>query len=200
MKKIILASSSPRRKELLSKLGIEFDVIESNIDEKSDVENSPYEWVKAISEKKAEAVSKKVNYPSVIIAADTIVTDLGKILGKPSDKADAVNMLKKLQGRKHTVYTGITIIFKDEKTEEEVSYVDATDVYMNRLSDEEIEAYASTDEPYDKAGAYAIQGKGALFIDTIYGDYYTVVGLPLSIVYRSLKEHGVNLMESWKKD
>lgn len=200
MKKIILASSSLRRKDLLNQLGIPFEVMESNVEE-VDVDNeySPYEWVKAISSKKSRAVLEQTKGEVVIIGADTIVTDLGTILHRPKNKKAGIEMLKNLQGKKHTVYTGLSILYREVngKVKEE-SYVDATDVYMNKLSQEEIEAYMDTTEPYDKAGGYAIQGKGALLIESIYGDYYTVVGLPLGIVYKSLKENGINLMEFWK--
>lgn len=204
MKKLILASSSSRRKNLLKQICAEFEVIESNIDENPDYmdnEYSPYEWVKAVSKKKGHSVIDKVPKDSIIISADTIVTDLGRILHRPANKAEGIKMLKKLQGRKHTVYTGLNIIFldKDKNIEHEENIVDATDVYMNILSDEEIEAYMDTNEPYDKAGGYAIQEKGALLIESIYGDYYTVVGLPISILYKRLKANGVNLLEFWKK-
>lgn len=198
MKKIILASKSPRRKELLEKANLPFQIIESNVIEQVDVENSPYEWVKAISAKKARAVSKMMAEPCIIIGADTIVTDLGKILQKPTDKNDACKMLKDLQGHKHTVYTGMTLIFKDEDKEEELNFVDATDVFMKSLTDYEILKYVETEEPFDKAGSYAIQGKGALLIEKIYGDYNTVVGLPLTILYDALKLHEINIMDYWK--
>ena len=190
MKKFILASASSRRKSLLEKIGVPFTAIESNLDEQAEVDNdySPYEWVKAVAAKKGHAVFDKtdVEPDTVIISADTIVTDMGKILHRPKTKEEARKMLSSISGRKHTVYTGLTLIFvgADGKIENEESFVDATDVYMHKLTDDEIEAYISTDEPYDKAGGYGIQGKGALLIESIYGDYYTVVGLPLAILYR----------------
>lgn len=197
MKKIILASGSPRRKELLEQIGLPFEVIVSNVDEKIDVEHSPYEWVKAISSKKANEVANMVDGPAIIIGADTIITELGKIMEKPADQIDAFQMLKRLQGRKHSVYTGLTVIFKDDIETVEENYVDATDVYMHNLSDDEIKKYIDSGEPFDKAGGYAIQGRGAILIDTIYGDYYTVVGLPLTILNNCLKKHGVNVMDYW---
>ncbi len=204
MKKFILASASARRKYLLEKIGIPFTSVESNLDEQAEVEikNSPYEWVKAVAAKKGHAVFEKttVEPDTVIISADTIVTDMGKILHRPKTKDEAREMLASISGRKHTVYTGLTLIFvgADGKIENEENFVDATDVYMHNLTDEEIEAYISTDEPYDKAGGYGIQGKGSLLIEKIYGDYYTVVGLPLAILYRGLKKNGVNILEFWK--
>ncbi len=197
MKKIILASGSPRRKELLEQIGLPFEVIVSNVDEKIDVEHSPYEWVKAISSKKANEVANMVDGPAIIIGADTIITELGNIMEKPADQIDAFQMLKRLQGRKHSVYTGLTVIFKDDIETVEENYVDATDVYMHNLSDDEIKKYIDSGEPFDKAGGYAIQGRGAILIDTIYGDYYTVVGLPLTILNNCLKKHGVNVMDYW---
>lgn len=205
MKKFILASASARRKYLLEKIGIPFTSVESNLDEQAEVEikNSPYEWVKAVAAKKGHAVFEKINVETdtVIISADTIVTDMGKILHRPKTKDEAREMLASISGRKHTVYTGLTLIFvgADGKIENEENFVDATDVYMHNLTDEEIEAYISTDEPYDKAGGYGIQGKGSLLIEKIYGDYYTVVGLPLAILYRGLKKNGVNVLEFWNK-
>lgn len=204
MKKFILASSSSRRKSLLEKIGVPFTAIESNLDEQAEVDNdySPYEWVKAVAAKKGHAVFDKtdVEPDTVIISADTIVTDMGKILHRPKTKEEARKMLSSISGRKHTVYTGLTLIFvgADGKIENEESFVDATDVYMHKLTDDEIEAYISTDEPYDKAGGYGIQGKGALLIESIYGDYYTVVGLPLAILYRGLKRNGVDILDFWK--
>ncbi len=204
MKKFILASASARRKSLLEKIGVPFTAIESNLDEQAEVENdySPYEWVKAVAAKKGHAVFDKTNVEpdTVIISADTIVTDMGKILHRPKTKDEAREMLSSISGKKHTVYTGLTLIFvgADGKIENEESFVDATDVYMHKLTDDEIEAYISTDEPYDKAGGYGIQGKGALLIESIYGDYYTVVGLPLAILYRGLKRNGVDILDFWK--
>lgn len=197
MKRIILASSSPRRKKILETIGLPFEVIKSDVDERVDLENSPYEWVKAVSLKKAVAVSKQVEGEAIIIAADTIVTDLGRILNKPADRDDAVKMLKSLQGKKHCVYTGVTIIFKDENGEEVSTYVDGTDVYMRSLTDKEINDYVDTGEPFDKAGAYAIQGKGSLLVESISGDYYTVVGLPVYILQQAFSQHGIDIMDYW---
>lgn len=197
MKKIILASASPRRKAILENLGVPFTVMESHAEEKLELEGSPYDWVKGLSSKKANAVLPFVEDPSVIIAADTVVTYMGKIMEKPKDVIDAYEMLKQLQGHKHSVYTGMTLIFLDENGSVEENYVDATDVYMHTLTDMEIKQYLNTKESFDKAGAYAIQGKGSLLVDSIYGDYYTVVGLPVPILYRALREHGISLMDYW---
>lgn len=202
MKKIILASASSRRKMLLENIGVPFEVmentVEAELDEKENLLCSPYEWVKMLSSKKANQVLDQVEDPAVIIGADTVITDLGKIMEKPADVIDAFQMLKRLQGRKHTVYTGMTLIFKDEIGITEENYVEATDVYIHSLTDDEIKKYIATKESFDKAGGYAIQGKGSILIDSIYGDYNTVVGLPLTVLYKALKSHGVDLMDYWK--
>lgn len=203
MRKFILASASSRRQGLLQKLGVPFTAVESNLDEQAEVDNdhSPYEWVKAVSEKKGRKALDKINIsePSVIISADTVVTDMGTILHRPRTKDEARAMMKSIQGRKHTVYTGVSLLFVDAggNIEDSDSFVDATEVSMNEISDDEIEAYISTDEPYDKAGGYAIQDRGGMFIDYINGDFYTVVGLPLSRLHTCLRKHGINIMELW---
>ena len=199
MKKIILASASPRRKQILENLGLKFEIVTSNVDETVGTEYSPYEWVKTLSIRKAEAVKEKVCGDCIIIAADTIVTDLGRILNKPIDKDDAIQMLKSLQGKKHTVYTGVTIIFRENGNETTSTFVDGTDVFMRSLTDDEINDYVNKGEPFDKEGAYAIQGKGSLLIESIDGDYYTVVGLPVYSLQKAFCEHGVNIMNYWKK-
>ncbi len=207
MKDIILASNSSRRRNLLEMLNVPITVIESGVNERVEEENykeqgiehTPYEWVKAISEIKAETVGKKAGNNKIIIAADTIVTYLGKIVHRPFEKVQAIEMLEKLSGHKHTVYTGLAIMYIDEDGNSEIhSMVSATDVYMRKLTLEEIETYVDTKEPYDKAGGYGIQGKGSLLIDHIDGDFYTVVGLPVSLLFEELKENGVNIMDFWK--
>lgn len=207
MKDIILASNSSRRKNLLEMLNVPFTIIESGVNERVEeenykeqgVEHTPYEWVKAISEIKAETVGKKVGNNKIVIAADTIVTYMGKIVHRPFEKIQAVEMLERLSGHKHTVYTGLAVMYINEVGNGEVhSMVSATDVYMRKLTLEEIETYADTGEPYDKAGGYGIQGKGALLIDHIDGDYYTVVGLPLALLFEELRENDVNIMDFWK--
>ena len=205
---IILASNSSRRKNLLSMLNVPFSVMDSGVDERVEeanymqkgVEHTPYEWVRAIAAIKAEAVGGKVGGGKIIIAADTIVTYMGKILHRPFEKEDAVKMLKILSGHKHTVYTGLAVMYKaeDGKSETHTS-VTATDVYVRELTDREIENYTDTGEPYDKAGGYGIQGKGSLLIDHIDGDYFNVVGLPLVQLYTELSSNGVNIMDFWNK-
>ena len=199
MQKIILASSSPRRRQILENLDIPFEVINSDVDETLDVDNSPYEWVKTLSSKKANAVLDKVTGPAVIIGVDTVVADLGRILNKPDSKETAVKMLSQLQGRHHSVYTGMTLLFVDENGNvEEENFVDGTEVTFNKMTTEEIEMYIGTGEFTDKAGGYGIQGKASLFIDSIAGNYDNVVGLSVPILYNALKKHGIQLMDFWK--
>ena len=198
-KTIILGSASPRRRELLAQIGAEFEVRVSN---KEEVYHStvPEEIVKELALMKAENVAEELAEENpagavkstVVIGADTIVVLDGKILGKPADEADAVRMLNSLQGRRHDVYTGVAILDYDENGEKHVyNYPVGTAVHVNEMTEEEIRAYVETKDPLDKAGAYGIQGRFAAHIDRIEGDYYNVVGLPVSRVYRTLRELGV---------
>ncbi|HHY80685.1 MAG TPA: septum formation protein Maf [Thermoanaerobacter sp.] len=190
--KIVLASKSPRRRELLSNLGLDFEVIESNVEEFSN-EKHPSRYVMDLSFNKAMLVAKKLKEEAIVIGADTIVVIEDKVLGKPKDRDEAYIMLKSLQGRVHTVYTGITIVrTKDFKY---VSDFEETKVWIKKLQDEEIFNYIDTGECYDKAGAYAIQGLGALIVEKIVGDYFNVVGLPNSKLFDILKrEFDVRLL------
>ncbi|AEM78411.1 septum formation protein [Thermoanaerobacter thermohydrosulfuricus] len=190
--KIVLASKSPRRRELLSNLGLDFEVIESNVEEFSN-EKHPSRYVMDLSFNKAMLVAKKLKEEAIVIGADTIVVIEDKVLGKPKDRDEAYIMLKSLQGRVHTVYTGITIVrTKDFKY---VSDFEETKVWIKKLQDEEIFNYIDTGECYDKAGAYAIQGFGALIVEKIVGDYFNVVGLPISKLFDILKrEFDVRLL------
>ena len=198
-KTIILGSASPRRRELLAQIGAEFEVRVSNKEEVYH-SNVPEEIVKELALMKAENVAEELveENPAgavkstVVIGADTIVVLDGKILGKPADEADAVQMLSSLQGRRHDVYTGVAVLDYDENGEKRVyNYPVGTAVYVNEMTEEEIRAYVETKDPLDKAGAYGIQGRFAAHIDRIEGDYYNVVGLPVSRVYRTLRELGV---------
>lgn len=181
MAEFILASGSPRRKELLSTIGIDFDVVVSDADEDSISKDAPVEiYVQELALLKAAATAKNVlkKKKALIIAADTIVTLDGKILGKPQDEDDAFNMLSELSGRTHAVYTGYCVMrISDGFT---VCNRVKTDVTFKLLDDEKIRSYIRTGEPMDKAGAYGIQGLGALLIEKIDGDYFNVVGLPVS--------------------
>ena len=198
-KTIILGSASPRRRELLAQIGAEFEVRVSNKEEVYH-SNVPEEIVKELALMKAENVAEELAEENpagavkstVVIGADTIVVLDGKILGKPADEADAVRMLSSLRGRRHDVYTGVAVLDYDENGEKRVyNYPVGTAVYVNEMTEEEIRAYVETKDPLDKAGAYGIQGRFAAHIDRIEGDYYNVVGLPVSRVYRTLRELGV---------
>ena len=189
-KKIILGSASPRRRELLSQIGIEFTV---RVSEKEEVYHSetPEEIVKELALMKAENIGEEIKADTVIIGADTVVVLDQKILGKPEDEEDAFRMLKSLQGRPHEVYTGVAVLSRDrEKGRLSRSHAVKTAVYVHEMTDDEIRSYIATGEPADKAGGYGIQGAFAKYIDRIDGDYYNVVGLPVSYVYQTLKEIG----------
>ena len=182
--KLILASQSPRRKQLLSLLDIPFDIVVADIDEKIDEEKPLRSEIEKLSFLKANEVFKD-HRDAVVIGADTIVTLDEKVLGKPHSRDDAVRMLKMLEDNRHTVITGVTII--SAKMSETFSVV--SDVYFHRMSDEEISSYIDTGEPMDKAGAYAIQGIGSRFVKRIDGDYYAIMGFPVSEVYHRLKKY-----------
>lgn len=198
--RIILASKSPRRKELLSRIGIEYECIVSEAEEKT-TESSPDKVVAELSRQKAENIfeiiraGERDNSPMVIIGADTVVACDSNIMGKPKDKQDAGRMLKLLEGRSHSVWTGVTLLFvnidKNGKYSENKviseTFACETKVYMYHVSDNEIEEYIKTEEPLDKAGAYGIQGIAAKFIEKIEGDYNNVVGLPVSALYQRIK-------------
>lgn len=176
MKQLVLASTSPRRKEILESLGVEFKVIGSNIEEKVDENLSPPEIAKQLAYLKAKDVSNKINGDYVVVGADTIV-EYNKVLGKPRNIEEAYNMLKLLSGQVHRVITGFAVI--DCLTQKEFIDYECTNVYFNHLTDNQIQKYISTGEPMDKAGAYGIQGKASLFVSKIEGDYFNVVGLPI---------------------
>lgn len=182
--KIILASASPRRRELLAQIGLDFQVLVSEVEEKVNTD-IPYLVVEQLSAQKAEAVAQKLEKEetALVIGADTIVACDGQILGKPRDKEEAVQMLRKLNGRSHQVYTGVTLIFGDKiKT-----FYEATEVEFYPMTEEEIGAYVETPDPLDKAGAYGIQGFCARYIKGITGDYNNVVGLPVGRLYQEMK-------------
>lgn len=190
MKKIILASQSPRRKELLELLNIPFVVHPSNIEEVVNEESYPFQVVESLALQKANDVAS--NYHNgIIIGTDTIVVYEHNILGKPKDENDAFEMLKLLQGQAHEVYSGLAII--DADTGKSIVSHRVTKVFMYPLSDDDIVFYLNTKEPLDKAGSYGIQGVGSIFIEKIEGDYFNVVGLPLSLLRKQLLEFGVNI-------
>ncbi|MBI4296514.1 MAG: septum formation inhibitor Maf [Chloroflexi bacterium] len=191
MKKIVLASASPRRAELLSQAGLKFEVDPSEYEEEIIAGLGPHELAKRLSLEKAKRVASKYRN-ALVIAADTFGVLQGKILGKPKTGAEAKQMLEMLSGQAHLVITGFTII--DTETDKTVSRSVETKVYFRELTPAEIEAYVKSGEPLDKAGAYAIQGLGAVIVERIEGDYFNVIGLPLSALAESLKEFGVNVL------
>ena len=179
---LILASQSPRRRELLGLTGLAFTVRAADIDETMDPEKDPFDEVSRVSRLKALAVSREPG--DVVIAADTIVVCEGEILGKPRDEEDAFRILSLLSGRHHEVMTGMTVLRDDEI----VTHTEVTNIHFRTLHPEEIRAYIASGEPMDKAGAYGIQGGAALFADQMEGDYYNVMGLPvcrLAMILRS---------------
>ncbi len=185
-KKIILASGSPRRKELLARMGLEFDLMPCDADEKYDKNLSPVEIVEHLAKLKAGITNKMVK-DCIVIGADTIVAVDQLILGKPADKAEAYEMIKKLSGRWHDVITGICMYENDEYIIEH----EITKVHFVKMSDNEIEKYINTDEPYDKAGAYGVQGLAGMYIDSIEGDYYNIMGFPMAKIRNMLKSLSV---------
>ena len=170
---LILASQSPRRRELLGLFRLPFVIRVADIDETMDETASAYEEVARVSREKALAVSR--GQDDVVIAADTIVVCQGKVLGKPHSPEEAVQMLSLLSGRDHQVMTGMTVL----RGEKVISCTEVTDIHFRELSEKEISAYVATGEPMDKAGAYGIQGGAALFAEKMVGDYYNVMGLPV---------------------
>ncbi len=186
--KSILASASERRKDLLSRIVSNFEVKISNFDEeKVEVSTNIENYVKTLAEGKAKDVALNCDNDSIIIGADTIVVIGDNILGKPKDKNHAFQMLKLLSNNVHRVYSGVTVINNSTKViKSECLY---TEVYFSELSDEEIWKYIDTGECLDKAGAYGIQGYGALLVDNIQGDYFNIVGLPISKLSDLLKDH-----------
>lgn len=196
MSRIILASASPRRRELLGNMGIDFETAVSDADENSvsrDV--PPYMYVQELALLKAASTAKQFvnDKDAIIIGSDTIVVSGGKILGKPHDSAEAFSMLRELSGKTHQVYTGYCVMrMSDAYT---VCENVCTDVTFKELTDEKIRRYIETGEPMDKAGAYGIQGLGAMLIDRINGDYFNVVGLPVSMLADTLeKDFGFKLI------
>ena len=186
---IILASGSPRRKELMELLGLPFTVRVSDADETTDPELPPYFIVEQLSLLKASSVAAEVKAEgteAIIIGSDTVVVFEDRILGKPADEADAKKMLTALSGKWHSVLTGVTVM-NTKNAKSETFYVE-TKVHFIELTQQMIDAYIKTKEPLDKAGSYGIQGKGGLFVDRIDGDYFNVVGLPMCKLSCVLKE------------
>jgi septum formation protein len=191
MKTIILASASPRRKELLEKIGLKFEVDASGCEEEINTGLDPSELVRQLAIKKAKSVAAR-HKNALIIAADTIGVMGDKILGKPHTENEACKMLQEISGKCHLVITGFSIL--DTTTNKIVTGISNTRVYIKKLTRQEIDAYVKTGEPLDKAGAYAIQGIGAVIVEKIEGDYYNVMGLPLHALTEALKEFGINII------
>ena len=187
--RIILASASPRRQELLKLFGLPFVVRVADIDETMDASQSPCDEVSRVSRCKAVAVPRQAG--DVVIAADTIVVCEGKVLGKPKTEDEAFAMLRLLSGRDHQVMTGVTVL----RDEEIVSFTEITDLHFRELSDQEIARYVVSGEPMDKAGAYGIQGGAALFCTHMVGDYYNVMGLPVCRLGQVLRNMIPEMME-----
>lgn len=183
---LILASASPRRKELMELLRVPFEIKTKDVPEDFDADLTPSEVVEFLAEKKAEAVFNE-NQEDVVIGSDTVVAIDDEILGKPSSREEAIEMLTKLSGRTHQVFTGVSIISEDIS----VTFHNETEVVFWELSQKEIESYVDTKEPMDKAGAYGIQGYGATLVKEIVGDYYSVMGLPISSVNRVLESFDI---------
>jgi len=190
--KLILASTSPRRAEILHDAGFSFVVVSSAVDETPIPGESPSELVQRLADAKAELAAARAVGPAIVLAADTIVTLDGRIFGKPRTTDDARHMLETLSGRTHAVVTGVTLIHLPDA--ERRSFVESTLVHFAQISAEEISRYLATEEPHDKAGSYAIQGRAGRYIPRIEGDYFNIVGLPLSRVTQALTELG------WSED
>lgn len=200
--KFILASKSPRRKEILENIGLDFKIVTADADETC-LQSDPCEYVKELALRKGTAVledlkrSGKMTQDTLIIAADTVVAAEGEILGKPKSPADAARMLLMLSGRSHSVISGIALLSATGET----ARAEVTRVIFDKIPEREIEQYLATSEPYDKAGAYAIQGFASLWIHGIEGDYFNVVGFPVKCFADLLKhEYGISLADIIKKE
>ena len=190
MKAIILASASPRRRDILKKTGLKFTVDGSCDEEKFKLGMGPRALARSLSLQKAQSVAAR-HRNALIIAADTFILLKGEVLGKPHTEEEALRMLKRLNGRVHSVITGFTIIYT--KSGKKISRSAETKVHFRRLTMKQIESYVASGESLDKAGGYAIQGLGAVLVKKIEGDFFNVVGLPLKMVTQGLKEFGVNI-------
>ena len=189
MRKIILASGSPRRRELLTQIGLEYTVIPSKKEEILRF-TQPEDIVKDLSLQKAQDIAENAEVGTMVIGSDTVVSLDGEILGKPHTSENAVAMLKRLEGRSHQVYTGVSVVIKGmaaDGTDAIISFAEKTDVHVYPMTEEEIQAYVATGDPLDKAGAYGIQGIFAKHEQGISGCYYNVMGLPIGRLYQELK-------------
>lgn len=192
MKRLILASASPRRRMLLTQIGMDFTVLPADVNEDPAGISDPSELCRRLAEAKARAVGTALN-EGVVLGADTIVVLGGRILGKPADREDAVRMLFSLAGRQHRVYTGVALV--DAASGKELVDHEVTSVWIRELTRRQIEAYADSGEPMDKAGSYAIQGLGSVLVERIEGCFFNVVGLPVPKLVRMLDEFGISVLE-----
>lgn len=191
-KPIILASASPRRAQLLEQIGLTFSILESGVPEDDDTETDPALLAAQLSVRKAAAVAQTIA-SGIVIAADTVVSVDGEILGKPKDREEAIFMLRRLSGKRHNVLTGVTVIVRPE--DERHTHVETTAVVMREIADAEMDWYVDSGEPYDKAGGYGIQGRAAVFVDRLEGCYFNVVGLPLSALWSILAKRNIRIWE-----
>jgi len=193
MKKIVLASRSPRRIEILEGLGLEIQIIPSNIEEKVPEGGTPEGIAVHLALQKARDVADRLEFPAVVIGADTIVVLDGEIMGKPRDAGQAFDMLSKLMGREHTVITGIALVDSSEGIQ--LTGYQSTGVRMKNVDNERIWKYIKTGEPLDKAGAYAVQGKASVFVESIDGCFFNVMGLPVSKLDDMFCSIGIDISE-----
>ena len=189
--KIILASSSPRRKQLMDLGRFDYEILTGKVDEIRDGNLSLEEQSKELAYRKAKIVYDNTQGDRAVISADTLVVKDDKVYGKPEDMQDAVKMLRELQGKRHYIYTSIAVLIEQRGKEKEYNELHKTVVYVKPMNDLEIAQYIENDRPYDKAGAYAIQGQFAIFIDKIEGNYSSAIGLPIQRIYEILKENGI---------
>lgn len=188
--RVVLASGSPRRKDLLTQVGIDFEIKVSNVEEII-TGTHPKEVVESLSYQKAKDVFDGIESDVVVIGADTVVSVDDGILGKPKDTLDAINMIKSISGREHSVFTGVTLCIRGNGAEEVITFAEETVVCVACMRKADIEKYVATGEPMDKAGGYGIQGKFAAYIDGIHGDYNNVVGLPVGHICKIFREKGI---------
>ena len=189
--KIILASKSPRRKQLMDQAGFEYEILVSKFDEKVDEKLSLEDKSKEIAYQKAKDIFENTQGDRVIIGADTMIVLEGKQYGKPKDRKDAIQMLRTLQGKKHSVYTGLAVLIEKDGKYKEYKELHQSNIYLKKMSDEEIENYIDCEMPFDKAGSYGIQTSFIVYIERFEGNYDVIVGLPVGRVYDILKENEI---------
>ncbi len=189
--KIILASTSPRRKELMDLGRFDYEILVSDLEEMRNMSLSLEEQSKDLAYQKAKIVYDNTQGDRTIIGADTLVVLGDKVFGKPKDREDAMNMLRELQGKRHYIYTSIAVLIDNKEKEKEYKELHKTAVYVKPMNDLEISEYISNEMPYDKAGGYGIQDSFSLFIDKIEGNYTSALGLPIQRIYEILKENGI---------